>query len=162
EPHRRRRPGQPHPYRPPRQRPDHHHGVRPLPRQGAGRFVSRSPALHATPIPTQRGRFMASAEGLELATLAAPLCQAQGDGGALRLDASPESLYDAVKDARSAARAAERQRMADAEDAGDTPDWRPVLRLGLKALSEQSKDLEIAAYLIEALVRLHGFAGLRD
>jgi type VI secretion system ImpA family protein len=59
-------------------------------------------------------------------------------------------------------RAAERQRMADAEDAGDTPDWRPVLRLCLKALSEQSKDLEIAAYVIEALVRLHGFAGLRD
>jgi type VI secretion system protein ImpA len=105
---------------------------------------------------------MASAEILDVATLAAPLDNGRGAGGDLRLDASPESLYYAVKDARSAARAAERQRMADAEDAGDTPDWRPVLRLCLKALGEQSKDLEIAAYVIEALVRLHGFAGLRD
>src|SRR5262249_9519457 len=37
-----------------------------------------------------------------------------------------------------------------------------VLQLGTKALVEQTKDLEITAYLIEALVRLHGFAGLRD
>src|SRR5262249_13052992 len=33
---------------------------------------------------------------------------------------------------------------------------------GTQALAEQSKDLEITAYLIEALVRQHGFAGLRD
>src|SRR5262249_55848947 len=41
-------------------------------------------------------------------------------------------------------------------------DWRQVVQLGTKALAEQSKDLEITAYLIEALVRQHGFAGLRD
>jgi type VI secretion system protein ImpA len=37
-----------------------------------------------------------------------------------------------------------------------------VLDQGVKLLGEKSKDLEIAAYLIEALTRLKGFAGLRD
>src|SRR5262249_8842136 len=45
---------------------------------------------------------------------------------------------------------------------GPKPDWKPVLEHGGKALAEKTKDLEIAAYLIEALLRLHGFAGLRD
>ncbi len=37
-----------------------------------------------------------------------------------------------------------------------------MLQLGPKLLAEQSKDLEIAAWLVEALVRKHGYAGLRD
>jgi type VI secretion system protein ImpA len=105
---------------------------------------------------------MASPAVFDLARLTAPLAVAGGVGGDLRLDGSPESLYYAVKDARSAARATERQRMDDAESAAEPPDWRPVLQLGMKALGEQSKDLEIAAFVIEAALRLHGFAGLRD
>jgi type VI secretion system protein ImpA len=42
------------------------------------------------------------------------------------------------------------------------PDWKSVSTLAIKALTESSKDLEIAAYLIEALCRTQGFAGLRD
>jgi type VI secretion system protein ImpA len=42
------------------------------------------------------------------------------------------------------------------------PDWRPVLDDAVQALTEQSKDLTIATFLIEALVRLHDLAGLRD
>jgi type VI secretion system protein ImpA len=37
-----------------------------------------------------------------------------------------------------------------------------VRQIGELALSEQTKDLEITTYLIEALLRLEGFAGLRD
>src|SRR5205807_10415990 len=72
-------------------------------------------------------------------------------------------LYHRIKDARATARAAERQLAtgADGADAGP-PDWNPVLQNAVKALAEQSKDLEITAYLIEALLRKHGFAGLRD
>ena len=40
-------------------------------------------------------------------------------------------------------------------------DWEAVSRLSIAALA-QSKDLWITAWLIEALTRLHGFAGLRD
>jgi type VI secretion system protein ImpA len=40
--------------------------------------------------------------------------------------------------------------------------WQPVQELGPKLLGELSKDLEIAAWLIEAQVRSEGFAGLRN
>jgi type VI secretion system protein ImpA len=83
-------------------------------------------------------------------------------GRDLRSDLSPTSLYYAVKDARNAARAAERQALVDGEDTGGPVDWRPVLQHGCAALATASKDLEIAAYVIEALVRQHGFTGLRN
>src|SRR5581483_9147750 len=104
---------------------------------------------------------MASQEVLDFSQLLLPIT---GDGPAgedLRADASPNSLYYLVKDARSAARAAERQIVMEDEPSA-RPDWRPVFYHAVKALAERSKDLEITAYLIEALVRLYGFAGLRD
>lgn len=78
----------------------------------------------------------------------------------MRSDTTPGSLYYAIKDARNAARTAERQLLADPEAA--PPDWKPVLQQAVKALTEKTRDLEIVAYLIEALVRLHGYVGLRD
>jgi type VI secretion system protein ImpA len=106
---------------------------------------------------------MPSADILDFEKLLAPIPGDQPAGVDLRADPTAGSAYYAIKDARSAARAAERQQLM-AEDAasGSPPDWRPVLTNGTKALAEKSKDLEITAYLIEALVRLHGFAGLRD
>lgn len=86
-----------------------------------------------------------------------------GPGGIdLRLDPSPTSTYYSVKDARSSARAAERQRLLEGQESDGSADWRPVLELGCAALAEKSKDLEIAAYVVEALLRLQGFPGLRD
>jgi len=41
-------------------------------------------------------------------------------------------------------------------------DWGKVVEIGSKVLQEESKDLQIAAWLLEALVKLHGFGGLRD
>ena len=41
-----------------------------------------------------------------------------------------------------------------------TPLWRTVRELALKTLAETTKDLEVAAWLTEALVRSHGLAGL--
>ena len=48
--------------------------------------------------------------------------------------------------------------MQDARD--PTPLWRTVRELALKTLTETTKDLEVAAWLTEALVRSHGLAGL--
>jgi type VI secretion system protein ImpA len=48
------------------------------------------------------------------------------------------------------------------EPVGSPADWDPVFELGPKIIAEQSKDLEVAAWLTEALIREHGFAGLRD
>jgi type VI secretion system protein ImpA len=48
------------------------------------------------------------------------------------------------------------------ENPPQPPDWKAVQRLCEKALAEKTKDLEIASYLIESLVRVHEFRGLRD
>jgi type VI secretion system protein ImpA len=104
---------------------------------------------------------MATAELLDFVQLLTPLSTANPAGEDLRSDPSPVSPYHVVKDARAASRATERQLLVDPE-AAISPDWRPVQKNSIKVLAEKSKDLEIAAYLIEALVRLHGFAGLRD
>src|SRR5207302_8034135 len=82
-------------------------------------------------------------------------------GEDLRADSSPSSLYYQIKDARSACRVAERQAVSVGDESA-RPDWRPVLRHAQKALAERTKDLEVVAFLIEALVRLNGYAGLRD
>lgn len=107
---------------------------------------------------------MASPEILDFEKLSAPVPGDNPAGSDQRHDTSPNSLYYSVKDSRQQAREAERQlSMAIDEDSSDyRPDWRPVLTLGQKLLAERSKDLEISAYIIEALVRLQGFAGARD
>ncbi len=41
-------------------------------------------------------------------------------------------------------------------------DWEGLVKLATESLGKTSKDLRIASHLTEALVKLHGFAGLRD
>lgn len=41
-------------------------------------------------------------------------------------------------------------------------DFRKVIALATPALEGVTKDLQIAAWLVEALIKIHGFAGLRD
>lgn len=43
-----------------------------------------------------------------------------------------------------------------------TADWRAVIETATEALTQKTKDLQIAAWLTRALVKRHGFAGLRD
>jgi type VI secretion system protein ImpA len=105
---------------------------------------------------------MPSPEILEFDKLLAALDGEKSTGTDLRADSSPGSAYYAVKDARSAARSAERQMVMGEDPNAAPPDWKPVLQKATQALAEKTKDLEITAYLIEALVRLHGFPGLRD
>lgn len=40
--------------------------------------------------------------------------------------------------------------------------WNQVINLTTEAISNSTKDLQVAAWLTEALVKLHGFDGLRD
>ncbi len=104
---------------------------------------------------------MPTADVLDFDKLLSPISDEQPAGEDLRGNAGPTSLYYKVKDARSAARAAERQMEGGLADA-PTADWKAVTTPAIKALGESSKDLEIAAYLIEGLCRTKGFAGLRD
>jgi type VI secretion system protein ImpA len=105
---------------------------------------------------------MPSEVTLDFDRLLEPIPGDEQAGIDLRTDLSPNSTYYAVKDARNAARTAERQAILDGEGSASGADWQPVLQHGLTVLAENSKDLEVAAYLIEALVRKQGFAGLRD
>lgn len=88
-------------------------------------------------------------------------------GTDLREDYTPTSVYFRLRDARADARDAERQ--ADSPDrqgdggSGDEAlqvKWRPVATLAAGALKESTKDLEIATWLTEALVRTAGLEGL--
>lgn len=105
---------------------------------------------------------MASQENLDFEALLAPIEGETPAGENLRDDSSPTSVYYQIKDARSAARAAERNMEMDDEPAGFLDEWRSILDLSPDVIATRSKDLEIAAWLTEALLRAHGFSGLRD
>jgi type VI secretion system protein ImpA len=100
-------------------------------------------------------------EGFDLEALLAPIAGDAPQGVDIREDFSAASPYNRLRDARSEARDAERGQDADDADARDpTPLWRTVRELALTTLAETTKDLEVAAWLTEALVRSHGLAGL--
>ncbi len=99
-------------------------------------------------------------EGFDLAALLAPIPGPAPAGADLRQDASPESLYFRLRDARGEARAAERASEAGGAERASPPEWRAVRELAVEALSRQTKDLEIAAWLSEALLRSEGLCGL--
>ena len=103
-----------------------------------------------------------AADLIDIATLTQPVSEAQPHGSDLREDASPTSAYYRIKDARNAARAAERASLFDPEAAsGILKEWKPILELAPGILKDQAKDLEVVSWYIEALVRFHDFAGLR-
>jgi len=104
---------------------------------------------------------MATATVLDFDKLLLPIPGENPGGTDLRADPSPISDYYAIRDARKAASDAER-RIDQGDLEGAPPDWRSVKDRGLRVLAEKSKDLEIVAYLVESLVRLNGFAGIRD
>lgn len=114
---------------------------------------------------------MASPEILDFVSLLRPISDESPSGVELKQDSAGSALYYQVKDGRDAAATAERalakfamlsDEEREAEAAPSAPDWRTVLQLSTDVLSQHSKDLWVAAWAIEALCRLHGFAGLRD
>lgn len=106
---------------------------------------------------------MASAQVLEMKNLLLPIPGDKPAGTNLREDRSPVSVYQAIKASRNQARTAEREGvMPDPDRPPPKPDWRPILDKAPKVIAELSKDIEVTAWLTEALVRQHGFAGLRD
>jgi len=110
-------------------------------------------------------------EGFDLAALLAPIAQEAPAGTDLREDYSPNSLYFRLRDARAEARDAERAADAPRSETDPAPAegtsriplatrWRTVRELATEALVGHCKDLEIAAWLTEALVRSDGLIGL--
>ena len=100
---------------------------------------------------------------IDIEDVLAPIAGESPAGNDLRASRRASGSFAMLKQARTAARSAERKlSVSDDQAEAVRPNWRPVCDVASKVLREESKDLEVAAYLIEALVRLHGFAGLRD
>lgn len=97
---------------------------------------------------------------LDLEALLAAISGDDPTGPNLREEASGSSTYHALRDIRTHARNKERAARANGDsDYIDSNDWMPLIETAPKILQEQSKDIEIVAWLIEALTRTQGFNG---
>jgi len=107
---------------------------------------------------------------IDIAALLEPISGDDPAGVDPREDPEASEIYYDIKDSRAQARAAERQAFETVEDAAEATaalqqvsgEWRAVASGAQTMLTAHSKDIEVATWLIEALVREHGFAGLRD
>jgi type VI secretion system protein ImpA len=91
--------------------------------------------------------------------LLAPINKKHPTGCDIRQESNANQLYRKIKDVRLSARTIERQQVQGIEISAKA-DWATVYTLTQEVLCHYSKDLEIAAWLIEALLREQGFAGL--
>jgi type VI secretion system protein ImpA len=105
-------------------------------------------------------RMPAMPDGFDLDSYLTAIEGSSPVGRDLREDFTPQSYYYRLRDARAEARAAERSADSDGGEEASPPQWRTVRDLATKALLSETKDLEIAAWLTEALVRSDGLVGL--
>ena len=98
---------------------------------------------------------MPSPDTLDLEALLAPIAGENPAGLSVRYS----GVHDAIQEARQAD---EDLAQGDWKRDAKKADWYAVIELTTEALRTQSKDLQLAAWLTEALVKQSGFAGLRD
>ena len=92
---------------------------------------------------------------IDLEAIFTPISEENPSGENLRYS----GLYDEILEAR---RADEDLALGVWKTDLKTADYRQVIDLAVPALKTQTKDLQISAWLSEALVMEYGFAGLRD
>ncbi|MBX7061148.1 MAG: type VI secretion system protein TssA [Pyrinomonadaceae bacterium] len=92
---------------------------------------------------------------IDLDALLAPISEENPGGDSLRYS----GIYDEISEAR---RADIDVAQGEWQTELKTADYRKVVDVAVNALTTLSKDLQIAAWLSEALIKMHGFAGLRD
>ncbi len=92
---------------------------------------------------------------VDVESLLAPIPGERPAGISLRY----EAVYDALKEARRSD-----EELPQGAWVGKTKaaDWKLVVKLASEVLVGKSKDLQVVVWLTEALLMLHGFAGLRD
>lgn len=97
-------------------------------------------------------------DDFDLSAALAPVGGDKPTGTDLREDVSASSVYFRLRDARAEGRELERQAESGGDDAS-AQSWRTVRTLAQQGL-QQAKDLELATWLTEALVRSAGLRGL--
>ncbi|OYX08462.1 MAG: hypothetical protein B7Z15_14975, partial [Rhizobiales bacterium 32-66-8] len=96
----------------------------------------------------------------DITEVLAPIGDPPGYGSDPRADMSIASPFLQMKDARASARRKERALDVDADSPAALDDWAMVGDLGVQILATTGKDLEVASWTIEALVRMDGIRGL--
>jgi type VI secretion system protein ImpA len=97
----------------------------------------------------------AAAPVIDLETLLAPIPGGSPVGESLQYS----GIHDEIREAR---------RSEDTFDQGEwkhepkVANWHQVETLASEALAARTKDLQVCSWLAEALIKLHGFGGLRD
>jgi type VI secretion system protein ImpA len=92
---------------------------------------------------------------LDLEPLLKPVAADKPAGESVRYD----GVYDTIKEAR---REDDALPMGEWQTDAKTADWSAVINLCAETIATRSKDLQLAAWLAEALAKRHGFAGLRE
>ena len=98
---------------------------------------------------------MGASAVLELEALLAPIPGDNPAGESVRY----AGVYDAIQEAR---RADDDLNKGEWQTEAKVADWRAVINLAIEALGTKCKDLQIGAWLVEALTKRHGFAGLTE
>ena len=92
---------------------------------------------------------------IDLEAMLQPISEESPSGESLRY----AGIYDEITEAR---RADDNLNQGEWQTELKVADYRRVVELAVPAITSQSKDLQIAAWLSESLVKIYGFAGLRD
>ncbi len=92
---------------------------------------------------------------INLDALLSPISEESPAGESVRYS----GIYDEIAEAR---RADDDAAQGEWVTQLKVSDWRKVIDLSVPTLEKDTKDLQIAAWLSEALVKQYGFAGLRD
>ena len=98
---------------------------------------------------------------LDMEALLAPIPGMNPAGEDPRESSSATSTWQKIRSARGDARRLERLRdFGEHLEESPLERWRTIAELVPRLLATEAKDLEATVYLTEALLRLHGFAGL--
>lgn len=89
-----------------------------------------------------------------------PISDEKRSGFDIRINENSTALYYTVKDARNEARNKERKAQFNEEEITTNEEWKIVLTQGIEILKNHSKDLEVTAWVIEALIRKYSIEGL--
>lgn len=117
--------------------------------------VEETPAPEPPEPPAEPGEELKFPRVIDVFAIMQPIPGENPAGESMRYD----GLYDEMIEAR---RADEDLAQGDWQTDLKVADYRKVIELAVPALTTKTKDLQVAAYLSESLVKEHGFVGLRD
>ena len=98
---------------------------------------------------------MPSPQTIDFDALLAPIPGENPAGESLRYEGTYDTIQEQVREEEALAQ-------GDWQRETKTADWRGAITTASEAVATKSKDLQLAAWLTMALVKRHGFAGLRD